>query len=367
MMLQIERGEDRVISEEGIRAPHVFRLENGTLLLTFHVQADQHFAKRINLRSKDNGETWERMPQRNHREMAWGETAGGKILAYDRDTFEQSPGVYIGAYAVSEDGGETFGRVECCTVFVDGTSSTDYPVSPAHYPPEDHPLRKFFRPLPSFYQPIVQKASVRRGFSFWRYLLEEDGRLITAMQGRFHGDVATRTICVASDDEGKSWHFVSTIAYPHDKRLNGMCEPVMRRVADGSLLCVIRRGPKEPLAQCRSTDGGLTWSEPELLPGHGVDPDLLLMSNGVLACTYGRPGLHIMFSEDGCGYSWGYRTVIGTWGSSAYTGITELSPGKLLLLYDGRKDDTPGAGRDPEKCYIGATTVTVNSVPLPTL
>ena len=359
MALRITRGEDRIVTEEGVRAPHLFRLRNGDLLLTFHVQADQHFAKRINLRSVDNGLTWRRDPQRNHREMAWGETEAGTVLAFDRDTFEKTPGVSVGLCCTSEDGGKTFRGAEECELRINRVCSQDYPLSPEHYPEEGHVMRAFFRPLPDFYKPVTERASHRRGFSFWRYILERDGKLLAAMQGRFHGDVCERTILVESEDEGRTWGFVSTVAYEHDKRLDGMCEPVMRQVADGSLVCVLRRGGKLPLAQCRSTDGGRTWSSPELLTAHGVDPDLLLLSNGVLACTYGRPGLHIMFSEDGCGRAWGYPTEIGSWRSSCYMGIVEQAPGKILLVYDRVKDDAPGASRNPDKCFIGATTIEV--------
>jgi len=151
---------------------------------------------------------------------------------------------------------------------------------------------------------------------------------------------------------------VSTIAYRHDEPRDGLCEPALIAAADGSLLCVMRRGGGLPLAQCRSRDGGATWDEPELLAGHGVDPDLCLMASGVLACTFGRPGLYIMFSEDGCGFGWGYRTRIGEWPSSTYMGVAEVAPGELLVVYD-RADGDPGAGRDPEKCYVGATTIRV--------
>src|SRR5690606_6663209 len=127
-----------------------------------------------------------------------------------------------------------------------------------------------------------------------------------------------RTMLVASEDGGRTWDFVSTIAFAQDSPGDGYCEPVLATAADGSLLCVLRRGGGLPLGQCRSVDGGATWSEPELLLGHGVDPDLCLMSSGVLACTYGRPGMHIMFSEDGCGRQWSHATEIGNWPSSTY-------------------------------------------------
>ena len=237
--------------------------------------------------------------------------------------------------------------------------SEEYP-TPQHIPPADHPLSKFYQPLSKYYDPIVKENFRRLGPIFWRYLIEHRGRWLVPMQCFFYGDRKHRTILVASDDAGRTWNFLSTIAYVYDRfDGDGYCEPALIETPDGGLLCVMRWGGGTPLGQCRSLDGGMTWSEPEKLAAHGVDPDLCLMSNGVLACTYGRPGLHIMFSEDGCGYSWGYRTEIGTWRSSTYMGIAEVAPGKLLLVYDQNESNEEGSGRDPKKCHIGSTTITV--------
>lgn len=358
MPLKITRGNDRIITKDGVREPALFKLDNNDLLLTFHSEPDIHFAHRSWLRSTDNGKTWKKDKPRGYREQAIGKGMNGTILAFDIYTFEKKPGLYIGSYFLSKDGGKTFEGPLETEIRMNRVCAKDYPATPEHFPDDDSPLKKFYVPLPDYYKPIVKKSSYRMGFIFWRNTAEHEGRLLMAMQGFFHADRAYRTVLVSSDDNGKTWNFVSTIATEDDRSIDGMCEPVLRKVADGSLLCIMRRDSCKPMAQCRSTDGGQTWSSPELLPAHGVDPDLCLMSNGVLACTYGRPGLHIMFSEDGCGYSWGYRTEIGTWPSSTYMGITEVAPGKLLLAYD-RTAETPGAGRDPRKCYIGGTTLTV--------
>ena len=364
MPLRIERGEDRIVNEEGVRSPHLFQLRNGDILMTFHVQSDMHFAKRKCFRSTDKGQTFQEDPQRNHREMAWGQLSNGAVLAFDRDTFEKEQGVMLGMYHRSDDGGKTFTGPHIAEVNINRTATSDYPLSPEQYPEKSHPQCDYFQPIPEFYRPVLDQASHRRGFTFWRYIFEHEGRLLNAMQGRFHADRGSRTVLVASEDEGKTWNYVTTIAYDHDPRIQGMSEPVLRQVADGSLLCIMRRGGREPLAQCRSTDGGQTWSEPELLAGWGVDPDLYLMSNGVLACTFGRPGLHIMFSEDGCGYAWGYHTVIGEWSSSTYMGITEIAPDTLLLAYDAKKSEDPALRRCDENCYIAATTLTVEQYEL---
>jgi len=357
MTLAIEVGGHRIVSREGMREAQLLKLRSGDLLLTYHVQADMHFSERKGLRSSNGGRTWRPDPQRGHREQAIGEGAHGVVLAFDIHTFERRPGEFIGSYFKSDDGGATFTGPHETVVFVNRVACLEYP-TPEHIPPEDHVLRKFYQPLPSYYEPIVQSSSRRMGPIFWRYVIEHEGRWLAPMPCRFHGDRVERTILTASEDGGKTWNFAGTIGYDEEP-WDGLCEPVLLATPDGGVLCVMRRGSGQPLGQCRSYDGGRTWSKRELLAAHGVDPDLCFMSNGVLACTFGRPGLHIMFSEDGCGFSWGYRTEIGDWPSSCYMGIAEVAPGELLLIYD--RCESPEVGRDPKKCLIGSTTVRVQS------
>ncbi len=363
MGFSIKIGKHRVVTRKAVREPQLLKLKSGDLLLTYHVQPDTHFAERHGLRSRDGGKTWKPEQRRAHHEQAIGQGKDGSVLAFDIYTFERKPGEYIGSYFKSNDGGKTFTGPHESVVFVNRVTSKEYP-TPQHIPPMDQPIRKFYQPLPKYYDPTVKKSSRRTGMSFWRYMLEHRGRWLAPMQGYFHGDRKHRTILVASDDAGQTWRFLSTIAYVYDRfDGDGYCEPALIETADGNLLCVMRWGGGAPLGQYRSQDGGKTWSGPEKLAAHGVDPDLYLMSNGMLACTYGRPGLHIMFSPDGCGYSWGYRTEIGTWRSSTYMGIAEVAPGKLLLVYDRNSANSPGSGRDTSKCFIGSTTITVGTKP----
>lgn len=357
MTLSVAFGEHRIVTHDALREPAMIKLHNGHLLLTCHAQADVHFARRDGWRSVDGGITWQSEPRRSFREQAIGQNDDGVVIAPDIYTFEKCPGEFVGSYFRSDDGGVTFSGPHELTLFANRIASTAYPTA-EHFPPDDHVLRKFYQPLPSYYEPSVDVNRCRTGPAFWRYLIEVDGRWLATMQCRYHGDRGYRTILVESKDAGRTWHFLSIIAYRHDELADGFCEPVLMVVADGSLLCVLRRGGGQSMAQCRSTDGGQTWTEPEMLPGHGVDPDLCLMSNGVLACTYGRPGLHIMFSPDGCGYSWGYRTQVGAWPSSTYMSIAEVADDELLLVYD-RASEKPGAGRDAAECYIGCVPVHV--------
>lgn len=359
MSLDINFGQHQLISTEGARAPHLFRLRNGDVLLTFHLQGDMHFPRRKAMRSTDHGRTWRDDPPRCYKEFAWGENDNGVVLTFERDTFEVKQGQYIGRYFKSTDGGRTFDGPHETNVFVNGVDSQGYPPTEAHYPEPEHPLHRFYSPIPDWYQPLIDKASLRRGPMFWRYILEENGRWLTSMQVRFYGDTGQRSVLCESTDEGRTWRFVSVIAYEYNKLIDGNCEPVMCRAADGSLLCMMRRWGNQPLAQTRSLDDGRTWSPIELQTGLGIDPDLCLMRNGVLVCAHGRPGVNLMFSPDGSGHTWGYMRAIAEGHTSGMMSIAEVEPNKLLAVYDKRTDDHPGGGKNPDNCSIWSTTLTV--------
>lgn len=354
MSLKIKLSEPQPIDHPAVREPSLFKLANGDLLLTYHVQADTHFAERHGLRSKDGGKTWLAEPRRSHREQAMGQSKDGVVYAADIYTFEITPGRYLGSYYRSDDAGLTFTGPHETTIHTNRYLAQEYPTV-EHFPTADHPLAHFYQPLPAYYQPLVDKASRRKGPTFWRYIVEDHGRWLTTFYGKWHADNAYRTVLMTSEDQGKTWHDAGTMAYEHCCPGDGYCEPVMVKVADGSLLCVIRRGGGQPLGQVRSTDGGKSWSEPELLTAHGVDPDLYLMSNGILACTYGRPGRHIMFSASGNGDDWSNHTPIGDWAGSSYMGIAEVEPGKLLVICDHAK-----AKRDVSQCFLSSMIVEVS-------
>jgi len=194
---------------------------------------------------------------------------------------------------------------------------------------------------------------------FSRSILElADGSLLATMYGNFDADITDdkvrtdfnygyakiryRTVLVRSTDGGINWDYYSTVAYQPDAPGEGFDEPVIARTSDGDLLCVLRRGTAMTLVCCRSSDDGRTWSKAALLPEYAksVFPDLALMSNGVLACSCGRPDNQILFSVDGTGRAWTSPTVIYTdphypnpCSTCGYTAIREVKPGRLLYVY----------------------------------
>lgn len=184
------------------------------------------------------------------------------------------------------------------------------------------------------------------GFLFHRTMMQmEDGSLQGTMYGSYAADRSYRCLWVRSDNMGKDWKAVSSIAYDPEVGKEGFCEPVVVRCTDQSLLCVMRTGGNSsPLYQCRSRDNGKTWDSPVPIPCpdgsdcRSVDPDLCRMQDGTLVLSFGRPGCRLLFSEDGCGNQWGHCFEIGKEKVSGYTGVRELSPGQLLVIGDNGSD-----------------------------
>ena len=133
---------------------------------------------------------------------------------------------------------------------------------------------------------------------------------------------------LTSTDAGATWnHFSAIGAGP---------EPSVVRFSDTEMMAILRTLSFGPLLQTWSHDGGKTWSKLIAIEESSVAPDMVLMSNGVLACSYGRPGSNLMFSTDQ-GKTWTHHTVITDSGGFNYTAIREVSPGRLLYIHDAPK------------------------------
>jgi hypothetical protein len=150
-----------------------------------------------------------------------------------------------------------------------------------------------------------------------------------------------RLVLIRSTDQGRNWEEYGIVAaiQPNEAPWpwmgeEGPNEAALVRLSATRLFCVFRTGWGDYMGEAWSGDDGKTWSAPVSTGFKGVAPHLRLMSNGLLACTYGRPGpVTIMFSSDQ-GKKWANVTPIFSGMSSRYTDLIEVEPGKLLVVYD---------------------------------
>lgn len=198
-----------------------------------------------------------------------------------------------------------------------------------------------------------------------------DGSLLAAMYGQFSDDrvlVPTmpeewkcykyRTFVVRSTDRGKTWEYLATVAYDPSIGLESFCEADLLTLPGGEILCFMRTGGSggkhTPLYLSRSDDDGKTWSAPEPIADRGVWPNACRMENGVLVCTYGRPGNWLAFSLDN-GRTWTGHFCFYNGPTTSYNSVEEVAPGKLLVVYDRRQLDPSGNMRNE----IVGTVVTI--------
>jgi hypothetical protein len=191
-----------------------------------------------------------------------------------------------------------------------------------------------------------------------------NGDLMAAMYGNYAGDTAKsegygdpgfvkyRTIVVFSSDGGRTWDRPVTVGYGPGIGQEGLCEAGLARAATGDILCVMRSGgrpgiPPTPLYVSHSSDEGQTWSPPEPAADKGVWPNLCVLGNGVVVCTYGRPGNELVFSDDD-GKTWkgAFAYAEGTWGTtSSYNSVVPVAPDTVLVVYDRTTPDANGLDR----------------------
>jgi hypothetical protein len=193
----------------------------------------------------------------------------------------------------------------------------------------------------------------------------KDGRLMATMYGNYDDDKTPpvgyppsmlprqyRTIVAFSSDKGKTWGNPVTVAAAPMCAVTrvGPCEADLARAANGDILCAMRSGGQpgassSPCYLSRSADEGQTWSKPQAILKDGVWPNLCLMQNGIIVCVTGRPGNWLVFSKDD-GHTWqgGFCFYQGEYGvTSSYNTVLEVAPDTILVIYDRKPVDKPGA------------------------
>jgi hypothetical protein len=176
------------------------------------------------------------------------------------------------------------------------------------------------------------------------------GEWLTTLYYTTERDPRQRLVLIRSTDQGRSWKEYGIIAATEPNKAHwpwtwmgkeGPNEAALVRLSKDRLYCLFRTGNGDYMGEAWSVDDGKTWTAPVSSGFRGVAPHLRLMSDGLLACTYGRPGpVTIMFSSDE-GKKWTNVTPIFDGMSSHYSDLIEVEPGKLLVVYDS----TPYGGK----------------------
>lgn len=161
---------------------------------------------------------------------------------------------------------------------------------------------------------------------------QDDGSLLMAAYSKTGPSTPEGLRCgrryshlLRSTDRGQTWaHY--TVMGPGG-------EPAVAKTGAATMTALLRTGPFLPLVQVFSEDHGRTWSPPVLLEEGSVCPDLVMMTGGLLASSYGRPANMLMFSPDG-GKNWTSHHLITDRTGFNYSGIVEVRPGRLLYVHD---------------------------------
>jgi len=291
--------------------PYLVRSQKGTLILTHSVWEDAYFPPEpvepdMMLRSTDRGRTWVRQGVMPFRITLGGTLRDGTLIQLSYIAEQRKPDLWAMRVRRSTDDGKTW-RIE-----------------------ENVPIR-----IANAVR--LPDPKLNQGLYLDHSLVElTDGTLLASAYGHFTGDTKWRSLVLHSRDRGRSWDYRATVAYDPSAPGEGYNEISIAKVRDGRLLAIMRVASGQPMRQCYSSDDGVTWTKPVETKARSVEPTLLPMSNGVLACSHGRPGAWIMFSPGGNGDDWETPIQVDPFAGPAwfYTSIVEIQPGVLLYAFD---------------------------------
>jgi len=272
--------------------PYLYDMGQGLLLMSVAQGPDAYYEPYGVLKSTDGGLTWRPIPGLDQKEYApqpMIRLADGTILGVSRWSHLQGD-VLVGRTVHFDARAETYRIVENRIALPEGATAGDG----------------------------------KGVLVFDRHIFAEpDGSVLAVVYG--HLGSARGAWLMKSTDRGVTWHPFSMIGTG--------AEPGVARTSAGAMTAVLRQSSMLPLLQVWSSDGGRTWSKPVTLEEGSVDPDVQMLSSGVLACSYGRPASCLMFSLDR-GKTWTAHHVVSDKTGFNYTTIREIHPGRLLYVHD---------------------------------
>ncbi len=358
-------GPQKIVFTGGMQ-PTFYRSDKGTLLIGSGVPLSpgtpipdrNRGGVPINLISRTNGKTWERWIPPQPPEGAFGHAANPF-----NPNIQEVPGIPAGGLTSRRDG-----SVIAIETWGDGPDARGLFHTRIWTSMDD---MASFSPQPAtLYCPQGRSAfddggHPCSGLCFCRTMLElPSGDLLVTAYGWFEGDTTpcaylpaafrSRVVLFRSRNGGTHWDLVATLAVDPSCGEEGFNETALVRLSKGPhagrLVALMRTGSNNcAIHKVVSDDEGGIWSKPQALPFGGVYPDLVEMTDGTLAASFGwriwgggvMQNYYTVFSRDG-GETWVNLTRLpledhaatpypcGTW----YTGLREIEPGRLLVAYD---------------------------------
>ena len=182
--------------------------------------------------------------------------------------------------------------------------------------------------------------------------LLEDGSVVTFAYGYAKPGERWSSYALRTADRGDTWQLslMGDGRLAGDSRGFGEIYPVVR--GDGRIFAMLRTEDQKPAFRVYSSDGGKTWTRPVQTPIIAKHPDLTLLGDGSILCTYarrqGQPlGVRGRFSAD-FGETWSEEVVIRDeipFADGLYWPMTvERKDKSLFTLFTAKKyldDGTP--------------------------
>jgi hypothetical protein len=153
-----------------------------------------------------------------------------------------------------------------------------------------------------------------------------------------------------SIDDGLSWDKLAMITPRSGDKTTDYHELHPVETSPGNIICHIRNhnqpNSNETL-QCRSSDGGKTWSVPRSIGVWGLPSHLMRLNSGRLVMTYGHRraplGIQLRFSDDQA-QTWSEEIIIsndGTSGDLGYPSTVECMNGTMVTVWYERLSSSP--------------------------
>ena len=159
----------------------------------------------------------------------------------------------------------------------------------------------------------------------------------------------------SSEDNGRTWNFLSQVFPTGITMTEGVCEPCLNVMPDGSIMMLMRSGGNSPSYRAISTDKCQTWTSFKKFDDIGVLPQMVTLDCGVSIATYGRPYMRIRATSDPSGKTWQKAQTFDLYSgednsSCYYTDLLALDDTHALWIYSDFK--YPNAAGVPVKSII---------------